>query len=175
MTEIIEKNRRYYPVELLQKKIKWCFVYDANLGNFAHYSGTKDLIYLNILSVADALENGEGANIEFFLLHEIRHMYQNLAIDKYKKEGKCLLGEEYINRWIKEKKKYLRATDEKGNLNLNHFKQDIEKDAYAFACGVLYDKYNSLPDYLFIKREKIYNQEFYNIVEGWAECFNREC
>lgn len=63
------------------------------------------MIYLNILSVADALENGEGANIEFFLLHEIRHMYQNLAIDKYKKEGKCLLGEEYINRWIKEKKK----------------------------------------------------------------------
>ena len=83
--------------------------------------------------------------IEYFLLHEMRHIYQNLEIERYE-TGANTVSSVFIKRWIKDGKNYEKALDEQGRENTEYPKQDSELDAYAFAYAVMHYKYRGLYD-----------------------------
>ena len=54
--------------------------------------------------------------IEYFLVHETKHIYQHIQIVKYK-EGKNDVGNQYIVKRIKENENYEQSVDKDGNEN----------------------------------------------------------
>lgn len=118
---------------------KLCFVYDDNFRIFAI--------------------------VEFFILYEIRHIFQNLICEDYKNGFEIRVDERLVNQWIYEKEHYQKSIDGNGYENECYFKQNIEMDAYAFALGIMKYKYGDLSK-LYIP--KSYGKEFYDIVEQWT-------
>ena len=93
----------------------------------------------NVVFVDEAYQENRIFNIEYFLLHEMRHIYQNIQVEKFK-TNRNIISDSYILKWIKENKNYIKALDESGNENLDYFKQDCELDDYAFAYSVMNQK-----------------------------------
>lgn len=165
--EIIKDDQRFYRFE---KKIKWSFSYDENIEVYAT-CGTNNGISINVAAVDDSLENKTEKDVEYFLLHEIRHLFQNSEIDDYLNGRDYITGKEVITKWIKEKEKYVKAVDCKGKLNKNYFYQDCEIDAFAFSYAVMKYKYGNI-DYLYLPEENI--DCFNELVIEWIETFKNE-
>lgn len=165
--EIIDSNVKFYG---FKETIRWCFVEETDISIFAT-CGNDNIIRINLLSVIDSYSAGDIRQIEYFLLHEIRHTFQNIMINDFKSGKMTAVDSELIKIWIIEKEKYQLAVDDSGNENLDYFKQDIEMDAYAFSLAVMKYKYNDVSN-LFIP--SLYGSEFNDIVNKWIEMFTND-
>ena len=168
ISKIINDNARFYR---MNKKIKWCFSFDERVAVFASCNRKTNVLTINIASVDFAFQQNEPLQIEYFLLHEIRHIFQHLEINDYKNNPEKCINLELAKRWVDEGDHYVSALDKNGNKNAQYFQQDLEFDAYAFAFAVMKYKYGEVP-YLF--KPEAYGENFDKTVNEWIKCFETE-
>ena len=139
---IIESNQ----IDLnIDERIQYRLVWDDNLSITAAVNRETNLLTVNLAFVDEEYRNNRIYNIEYFILHEMRHIYQHIQIKKYKtKENE--VGPSFIEKWIEEGKNYVTALDKEGNENPDYPKQDCEFDAYAFSFAVMHHKYSGRYD-----------------------------
>lgn len=118
------------------------------------------------------IENLQPLHIEYFLLHEIRHIYQHLEIEDYRTDPSKCNSVELAREWSEEENNYVMALDKDGNENAEYFAQDMEMDAFAYSYAVMKYKYGEV-EYLYIPKAYI-NEEFDKIVAEWQETFKNE-
>lgn len=169
ISNIFVSNTRFYRTN---QKIKWMFGFDERVAVFAWCNKKTNVVTINIASVDFAFQKNEPLHIEYFLLHEIRHLYQHMEIEDYKTDQSKCNNIELTKKWIEEENDYQSALDKEGNENPKYFSQDIEMDAFAYSYAVMKYKYGEV-DYLFIP-EAYKNDEFNEIVTGWLDTFKKE-
>lgn len=169
ITKIINDNAQFY---FFNQTIKWKFVYDENIKLFANCSIKTNILSVNVAAIDNSFKSKEFLVIEYFLLHEIRHIYQHIEISKYNQNPALCNCKNLAKKWLNEEKNYSPAIDNNGNENTNYFEQDIELDAYAFAYAVLKYKYKDIPYYIFVPQ--INKEKFEKIVEEFYSYFLQE-
>lgn len=142
ITWFIESNSPYLNIDT---KIRWHFTWDDNIAITGSVNRKTNIMSINVLFVDKAYRDNKVFDIEYFLLHEIRHFYQHNQIKKYKTNSHTV-DPVFIERWIKEGKEYITALDDSGNESIDYYKQDCELDAYAFSYAVMKHKYSGLYD-----------------------------
>ncbi|MBO7573823.1 MAG: hypothetical protein J6T25_03505 [Bacilli bacterium] len=157
---LIESNQIYTDID---EPIKWCFAWDDNVSITATVNRITNVLSINLAFVDAAFKCNKVYEIEYFILHEIRHIYQHIQIVLYK-DGKSEIGEEYIKRWIVEGENYIKSLDKDGNENIKYFKQDCELDAYAFSYAVMHHKYSGKYDSLLYLPE-LYGEELKSVFD----------
>ncbi|MDY3903817.1 MAG: hypothetical protein SO007_01320 [Candidatus Enteromonas sp.] len=167
ITGIIRSNSCFYRSN---KMITWRFGYDDNEAIIATYDRANDLISVNMKSFIRAYSENDLKTVEYFLLHEIRHLFQKELIVDYRNGKEGPICKEIIEKWIYESEHYIKASDSEGNENPNYFLQDLEMDAYAFSYAVMKYKYGDLNLYT----PPIYGDKFNNIVNDWIASFKEE-
>ena len=166
---IIDSNVKYYRTNQV---IKWKFGYDDRVAMVALCDKKNNVITLNIASVDFSFSINEPLQIEYFLLHEIRHIYQYLEIQTYIQEPSKCNNYELAKKWFEESNNYAPPVDKKNNENILYYKQDMEMDAFAYSYAVMLYKYGKI-NYLEIP--KVYqNEEFESIVNSWLNVFKSE-
>lgn len=85
--EIIDSDAKFYRTN---QTIRWKFGYDERVAIFACCDRKTNIVTVNIAAVDFSFQQKEPLHIEYFLLHEIRHIYQHLEITDYRKDPtKC--------------------------------------------------------------------------------------
>ena len=166
---LIDENKKFYHFNEI---IHWQFGFDERVAIFASCNKKNNFLTINIASVDFAFKKREPLMIEYFLLHEIRHIYQHIEIANYKDSHSKCKNSLLARKWAKEEANYVTVSDNKENKNSEYFQQNIEFDAYTFAYAVLKYKYKNLPDY--INRPQVYGKEFDDSVEQWCKNFENE-
>lgn len=166
---IIESNVRFYRTN---QTIQWRFGYDDSVAIFAWCNRKTNIVTVNIAAVDFALQQNEPLDIEYFLLHEIRHIYQHLEIEDYRNDPTKCNNAELAKKWSEEEDNYVTALNKEGKENTDYFLQDMEMDAFAYAYAVMTYKYGEVK-YLYIP--KAYrNDEFDKTVNEWQIAFKKE-
>lgn len=168
INDIIASNVKFYR---FNKTINWQFCYDERVAIFGSYNNKRDILSINICFVAFSFERNEPLHIEYFLLHEIRHIFQFIEMSDFKAGRETYIDSEIIKKWISENENYIGVLNENGSENQNYFKQDMEFDAYAFAFAVMKYKYGKIP---YLYKPSKYGEEFDNTVENWCQTFQSE-
>ena len=164
---IIKDNVRFYRFE---RTIYWRFTYDERDSIMATTNRNNNVISINLKSVMRAYAEKDLKTIEYFLLHEIRHVFQHLIIADYKNEEEISISKEIVEKWIGEQKNYVQSLDENGKENKEYFLQDSEMDAYAFSYAVMKYKYKNVNLYI----PPVYGNEFWSIVDEFISVFTEE-
>ena len=168
---IFKDNYQYYSL-FYDENIKWKYYEDLNIGLIATVSSRKGhVLSINLNSLLDASKDGDYKGIEYFILHEIRHIYQNEQIKRYQNKLETIEPEYKIKNWIYEKKKRLKRFKEDGSNNIEFYLLDKEIDAYAFAYAVMKYKYDNAFD-PFIP--EVYKRPFLVHVKRWLDLFKKE-
>lgn len=169
ISNIINSNVKFYRIN---QTIKWQFGYDERVAIFACFSRKTKVITINIAAVDFSFQQNEPLHIEYFLLHEIRHIYQYSEIEDYKTNSSRCNNVALAKKWSEEESNYVTALDKDGNENTEYFMQDMEMDAFAYSYAVMKYKYGEV-EYLYIP--KVYRNEiFEKIVDEWQEIFKNE-
>ena len=166
--KMISDNFRFYG---FQQTIKWGFVYDKDVSIFGAHDRKTNILKINLLSVMASYLRKDFHTIEYFLMHEIRHIFQRIEIEDYINGKATAVDENIVKRWKEEEEHYVTALDKDGNENKEYFSQDLELDAYAFAYAIMVYKYGKnlnlyIPPY--------YGDEFYSIVDEWLTVFKED-
>ena len=164
---IIADNYCFYGIE---ETIKWRFVVMDTPSVLATCNRETNIISVDINSFKSYFDSNNLIEAEYFLIHEIRHIFQHMEIKKYKENQTFEVSEELIKKWIYETDHYEKALDKDGHENPKYFAQDTELDAYAFSYAVIKYKYGD--PYVYIP--PMYGQEFINIVNEWIKVFKTE-
>ena len=164
---LIDSNVRFYS---FNQTIKWQFGYDDDISIVAVCNKETNIITINIKAVENADIKQNIKEIEYYLLHEIRHIFQHLMIADYNSGIQTPIPFEIIKNWIDEEAHYIKALDKNGIENPGYALQDIEKDAYAFSYAVMKYKYGEVNVYI----PEIYGKEFNDIVDEWLTTFKEE-
>lgn len=165
ISKMISDNHKFYQIS---ETIKWGFGYDKNLSIMGTCNRVSNEIHLNIFSVIKAYEDDNLKNVEYFINHEARHIFQHIKIKEYKTGINSGVNPCLIEKWIYEGEHYIKSLREDGKENTKYFEQDSEFDAYAFAYAVMKYKYINVGD-LYVPR--CYGNDFYNVVEDWLRYF----
>lgn len=166
--ELLKDNSKFYR---FNEPIKYSFFYNEDARIFATCDRNKNTVNVNINSLIIAYEEKDFLTIEYYLLHEVRHIFQHLIISDYLNNIEICIEKGIVKKWIKEENNYIKSCDDDGNENEEYFKQDIEMDAYAFAYAVIKYKYNKV-DTLYVP--KIYGDDFRVLVNDWIDRFKEE-
>lgn len=166
--ELIDSNVRFYRYN---ETIKWKFGYDEDASIMAVCDRKTNVITLNLKSVIISYNSDGLRNVEYYLLHEIRHTFQHSIIKDYKEGLEIPIDKSFVEKWIYEGEHYVKSCDEHGNENPEYFLQDSEMDAYAYSLAVMKYKYINVSD-LYIP--EVYGKEFNEMVDSWLEAFKEE-
>ena len=161
---IIVSNERFYGIT---DPIKWKFTFNESLALAAHYEKNEKGIVINIAFVDFAFFQREPYQVEFFILHEIRHWYQDSEMDKYKTDPTKCDNPVLAEQWLKETDNYVKPSV--GEKNANYYAQDMEEDAYAFAYAVVSYKYGKGLPHLVPRAYE--NEAFFKRVDTLIEQF----
>ena len=142
---IIDSNVKF---SCFENKIEWDFFENSDKAIFAK-TGADFKLYVNITSVIHAYEINEPLHVEYFILHEIRHIYQRRFIFLYKTDETNCPAPELAKRYDYEFCNYIKPTDD---LEA-YYSQQIEFEAFTFSYSVMLYKYGhinyiKLPNYL---------------------------
>lgn len=151
---IIESNQIYTGVDCA---IRWQFSWDNNSRITAAVDRRTNLLHVNIAFVDEKYRDNRLYEIEYFMLHEMRHIYQHIQVELLS-SGKCDIDPVFAKRWAEEGKSYITAVDKDGNENIDYYKQDCELDAFAFSFAVMSAKYKGIYDD-FLSVPGVYKQE----------------
>lgn len=164
---MIKDNARFYYPDTV---INWRFGYDEDASIVAACNRKDNIITINLKSVKESFSNKDTKTIEYFLLHEIRHIFQHEIIKKHQNGIEIELDTEIVEKWIYESTHYVKSKNENGDENPDYFNQDSEMDAYAYSYAVMKYKYKTVDLYV----PPVYGDEFYNIVNMWIDLFTSE-
>lgn len=169
ISDIINSDVEFYRTN---QAIQWRFGYDERVAIFACCDRKTNIVTVNIAAVDFSFLQNEPLHIEYFLLHEIRHIYQHLVIADYRKDPTKCNNAELAKKWSEEEDNYETALNKEGKENIGYFLQDMEMYAFAYSYAVMKYKYGEV-EYLYIP--KAYrNEEFDKIVAEWQETFKNE-
>jgi hypothetical protein len=142
--KIIDDNQKF---SIVNGKINWFYFEDENDANVA-YSNRNCELYVNICSIDSAYnKRNEPLMIEFFILHEIRHIERRTFVNSML-QGNCL-DSDGLKRAIRYKYEFDNYCSPSLNKDV-YYQQFIECDAFAFSYSVMKYKYGEqLPDYIF--------------------------
>lgn len=169
ISDIINSDVEFYRTN---QTIRWKFGYDERVAIFAWCNRKTNIVTVNIAAVDFALQQNEPLDIEYFLLHEIRHIYQHLEIEDYRNDPTKCNNAELAKKWSEEEDNYVTALNKEGKENTDYFLQDMEMDAFAYAYAVMKYKYGAVK-YLYLP-EIYHNDEFDKIVNEWQVAFKNE-
>ena len=169
ISNIINSDVEFYRTN---QTIRWKFGYDERVAIFAWCNRKTNIVTVNIAAVDFALQQNEPLDIEYFLLHEIRHIYQHLEIEDYRNDPTKCNNAELAKKWSEEEDNYVTALNKEGKENTDYFLQDMEMDAFAYAYAVMKYKYGEVK-YLYLP-EVYHNDEFDKIVNEWQVAFKNE-
>lgn len=155
---IIDENKKFYNID---GNIEWEFFENEDTAIFAYHKGLK--MYLNIRSVIRSFANEQPKLVEYFIIHEIRHILQHIIIANDSNNANSPLFE-FARQCDYEFKHYINMKD---NLYA-YYDQEVEYDAYTYAYAVILYKYGKL-DY--IDKPSFYGDEFCDRVHRWVENF----
>ena len=93
-----------------------------------------NIVTVNIAAVDFSFQQNEPLHIEYFLLHEIRHIYQHLEIEDYRKDPTQCNNAELAKKWSEEENNYVAALNKEGKENRGYFMQDMEMDLCVCLC-----------------------------------------
>lgn len=164
ISKMIQDNYKYFQIS---ETIKWGFGYSNDLAIMGTCDRNNNEIHLNIFSVKKAYEDNNLMDVEYFIIHEARHIFQHIKIKEHKAGINNGVDPNLIEKWIYEGEHYIKSLDENGNENPKYFDQDSELDAYAFSYALMKYKYKDVDLYV----PKYYDNEFYSIVEDWLKYF----
>ena len=168
---LIEQDAKFF---MFKETIKWAFNYGEESAVIAAV-GKDNVVHINFFSVMSHYLAEDLYTVEYFLLHEIRHIFQHLIIDDYYNGKEVPFDSKLVEQWIFEdnNENYIKALDENGNENDGYFKQDIEIDAYAFSLAVMKYKYDEkLIQHLYVPHQ--FGDAFLSIVNDWIRYFKEE-
>ena len=168
ISKIINDNARFYRMD---KTIEWCFDFDERVAIFGYCDRKTNVLTINIAFIDFAFQRNEPLQIEYFLLHEIRHIFQYLEMEYYKTNPEKCNNIELAKKWAQESGHYAFPLDKNGNQNTQYFQQDMEFDAFAFSFAVMKYKYGNIP---YLSKPKNYGDEFDEAVNEWIKCFEIE-
>lgn len=168
IAKFIIDNVRFFR---FSETIKWQFVKNPDISIIASVNRSTNVISVNYNSVDYAYKTNDLMTIEYFLLHEIRHVFQHLIISDYKNKQPVSIPIEIVEKWVFEMNHYVKAVDNKGNENKGYFEQDCEMDAYAFSYAVMKYKYENVSS---LYLPPTFGDEFYEIVNLFIETFKNE-
>ena len=165
---IINDNVRFYR---FRETIQWGFYQNDDCSVYAFHNRNTNAVMINLLAVIDSYIHRDFYTIEYFILHEIRHVFQQSEVRDYKAGKETVVNQDLIKKWIYEEEHYNTALNSEGEENPEYFKQDIEMDAYAFAYAVMKYKYKDIGA-LYVP--PLYNSNFYKIVDEWLNAFKED-
>ena len=171
-----EMAKKYYPILnhiVKQNKKFYCFSNDVHIRLFfnenpaivAKCNRANGIIDVNILAVniAYQLEN-KPLIIEWYLLHEIRHLYQHFCTDLLLHDPLNCPDTNFAMRCKDNFDNYINPEDSNGNIDSQYCHQFIEFDAFVFSYSVMCLKYGEL-EYLRRSLPKALGEEFFYAVE----------
>ena len=161
---IVFANKRFLGIS---DPIKWKFFFNESPALTAIYDKTEKGVLVNVVSVDFAFAQGEPYQVEFFILHELRHWYQFSEMDKYKTDPTKCDNPVLAEQWLKETDNYVKPSV--GEKNANYYAQDMEEDAYAFAYAVVSYKYGKGLPHLVPRAYE--NEAFFKRVDTLIEQF----
>lgn len=164
VSKLIDDNQRFY---WFGETIKWCFKYNDDVSIVATCDRKTNIIHVNLCSFMKEYFEKDLRVIEYFLLHEIRHVFQHLVIKDYKDGNEVSIEKTIVKKWIYENEHYIKSKKDDGSVNPDYFFQNSEIDAYSFSYAVM--KYKNKNSGLYIPE---YNtKQFWELVEEWLEYF----
>ena len=160
---IIDSNVKFYGFE---NKIEWEFFENENIA-FVGIAKADLKLYININSVIYAYKIGEPLQIEYFILHEIRHIYQRRFVLMYQQDKIHCQNPELAQRYDYEFCNYI-----KPDKLEQYYSQQIEFEAFLFSYSVMLYKYGvisyiKLPNYL----ESLGVEQYIN---SWISIFKKQ-
>lgn len=162
--KLLDDNKKFYGFE---NQINWSFFVNKDIGLIATNNSKLEL-KVNIVAVDFAYKNKEPLMIEFFILHEIRHIYQRFFANLLN-AGNCPnieLATIYKNEFAN----YC-------NIYQNrevYYSQQIEFEAFVFSYSVIKYKYGNV-DY--IQYPSFYDEQNVDInkyVNNWLKIFKNQ-
>lgn len=133
--------------------VQYDFFINEDCSITGYYSKEVDCLRLNLFFIDFGFERiKQPYEIIKFIIHELRHRYQHIAIKDYY-NGLCdYESEETILSWEKSFKEYsgLRPRDKESEIN--YYNQSIELDAFAFSHAAIIELYGdevetNIPEY----------------------------
>ena len=149
--------------------IKWKFFFNERTSLTAKYDKTEKGIMINIGFVDFAFEQREPYQVEFFILHELRHWYQYSEMEKYKTDPTTCDNPPLVEKWLKESAKYIPPSVGGDKNNADYYSQDMETDAFAFAYAVVSYKYGKGLPHLLPRAYE--NEAFFKRADALIEQF----
>ncbi len=160
INEIITSNSKFNG---FTNKLTWKYKIYDNPCKFATCEIDGSLV-INPVAIEMAEKLNQILNLEYFIMHEIRHSYQRRLIDKnYGQNIKHPLTEQ----WLYE---FKHSIDPDKDL-IGYYNQLTELDAFAFSYAVMKYKYQNLE---YINPPQYYqsNKTFIQYVQKYLEFFN---
>lgn len=158
---IINDNTKYFS---FTQEVKWQYIDNKDITMIA--SCDRNLtININIVAISHMRKINQPLMLEYFILHEIRHLYQRLFISQY-----YLKPDDFnykrAKQWLTEFNNYTNIYQDRSR----YYYQSIEFDAFAFSYAVMLYKYGKV-DYIF--PPEIYNNDdiFYSVVDKYISHF----
>ena len=160
---IIDSNVKFYGFE---NKVEWEFFDNPNRAIIGKV-GLDLKLFLNINSIIYAYEINEPLQIEYFILHEIRHIYQKRLILLYKVDRLHCPNPDMAQRYEYEFNHYIKPENLEG-----YYSQQIEFEAFTFSYAVMLYKYGPI-DYI---KLPVYleNMEIQKYIDSWLNVFKEK-
>ena len=161
--KIIDGNKSFYQFE---NEVHWSFFHNDNVAVVA-FCDSGFNIQVNIQAVVKAYEElNQPLMIEYFILHEIRHLFQRFCIQDIHHKDPPKLAIPQAKQWANEFSNYIRATD---NVEL-YYSQSIEFDAFSFSYAVMRYKYGKV-EYILPPKFLVESTPFFKVVQIWFNHF----
>lgn len=163
--KIIDDNKKFYGFE---SAINWQFFVDQDVRLIATANSKLEL-RINIISVDYAYQKNEPFMIEFFILHEIRHLYQRYCAYLLEKDN-CPPNIQLATIYKSEFANYC-------NIYKNrevYYTQQVEFEAFIFSYAVMRYKYG---DIKYIKYPEFYDEQNIDVkkhIEYWFKIFKAQ-
>ena len=160
--DIIDKNKKFYG---FTNTVDWEFFYNEDVAIFG--SSKKDLkLYININSVDFSYKLNEQLHIEYFILHEIRHIYQRRCVLLLDYESEKCPNIEQAIMWKENFNNYKDMTNKE-----EYYFQSVEFDAFIFAYSVMIYKYGIVSYIIYPKIYDTKNISINQYIDRWVGLF----
>lgn len=147
---IIDKNKRFYGNI---GDIKWDYYSKDNKYEYAYNKNKK--VYINIVAVHNAVKTNNTMYIEYFIIHEIRHIYQYYCIDLYNRDFSKCPNSNHAKMWKDNYDNYKNYDNQE-----EYYNQIVEFDAFVFAMAVIQYVYRE-KNYVVPPKYYVNNENYY--------------
>ena len=133
--------------------------YYSKNNEFEYAYNRNKRLYINIVAVHKAIETNNEMYIEYFIIHEMRHIYQHYCIDLYNYNISKCPNINHAKKWKENYSCYIKYDNQE-----DYYNQVVEFDAYVFAMAVIQYLYGE-KNYVQIPKPYIDNENYYLAVK----------